>query len=255
MLRPALTIATYTLLEAVRNRLAWVLAAMTLGAVGIGGFLGELALTESRELQAALLAAALRLGAVFLIMTFVAASVVREANDKGTELLLSLPLPRAAYLFGKLLGFALLALAPALLFGGLALFFAPPLQAALWSASLLCELWIVAAFSLLCALSMSHVLPAMAATTGFYVLARSLTGLQLLGHAQGGEASVGQRAIAGGVDAIALLLPRLDAFTRTEWLVYHTGGIALLAPLLAQTAIYVALLAAAGLFDLYRKEL
>jgi ABC-type transport system involved in multi-copper enzyme maturation permease subunit len=255
MLRPALTIAGYTLLEARRNRLAWVLALFALGAIGIGGFLGQLALTESRELQAALLAAVLRLGAVFLVATFVVTSMVREANDKGLELLLALPLPRAAYLLGKLLGFAMLALLPALLFGALALLYAAPGQAALWSASLLCELWIVAAFSLLCGLSFSQVLPALAASAAFYVLARAAAGLQLLGHAAGTAPSFAQQAIGAGVDAVTALLPQLDRYTRSEWLVYHSGSLEQLLPLLAQTAIYIALLTAAALFDLYRKEI
>jgi len=52
-----------------------------------------------------------------------------------------------------------------------------------------------------------------------------------------------------------LLLPHLDSFTRTEWLLYHTGSLAALAPIAAQTAIFVSLMAAAALFDLYRKNL
>ena len=131
MIPAALTIGRYTLLEALRNRLLWLLLVMALGAVGVSGFLNELALTESRQLQAALLGAVLRLAAVFLIATFVVTSMVREANDKGLELLMALPLPRAVYLLGKLAGFAALAVLPAVLFGALALFFAPPAQAAL----------------------------------------------------------------------------------------------------------------------------
>ena len=63
--RAALTIARYTLLEALRNRLLWLLLGLALGAVCLSGFLNELALTESRQLQAALLGVALRLSAVF----------------------------------------------------------------------------------------------------------------------------------------------------------------------------------------------
>ncbi|MBP1204445.1 ABC-type transport system involved in multi-copper enzyme maturation permease subunit [Duganella sp. 1411] len=253
----ALTIARYTLLEALRNRLLWLLLAMALGAVAVSGFLNALALTESRQLQAALLGAVLRLAAVFLIATFVVTSMVREANDKGLELLMALPLPRAVYLLGKLAGFAALAVLPALLFGALALFFAPPAQAALWAVSLLCECWIVAAFSLLCMLTFSQVLPALAAAVAFYVLARTIGTLQLLGH--GATATTasgpGQHALATGIDALALLLPHLDRFTRADWLVYHDGGAADLLAIAAQTAIYVALMAAAGLFDLYRKQI
>ncbi|MET0265047.1 MAG: ABC transporter permease subunit [Duganella sp.] len=251
----SLTIARYTLLEALRNRLLWLLIVAALGAVGLAGFLHELALTESRQLQAALLGAVLRLAAVFLVATFVITSMVREASDKGLELLLALPMPRAVYLAGKLLGFGALALLPALLFGALALLLAPPEQAALWAFSLLCECWIVAAFSLLCMLTLQQVLPAMAAALAFYVMARSIGVLQLLGHGGGGQADWGQQLLAGGVDMLALLLPHLDQFTRSDWLVYHGGNSADLLAISVQTALYVTLMAAAGLFDLYRKQL
>lgn len=252
---PAATIAAYTLKEALRNRLLWVLGVLAAGAVGVAGFLGELALTDSAALQVALLAAVLRLSCVFLVAAFVVTSMVREANDKGLDLLLALPYPRATYVAGKLLGFCALALLPATLFGLLALLLAPPLQCLLWSVSLLCELWLVAAFGLLCVLTLTQVVPALAATFGFYLLARALGGLQLLGHAQEQAASSGQRLLGNAIDALAFVLPRLDTFTRTEWLVYHDGKAADLGALLAQTALYLALLGAAALFDLYRKEL
>jgi ABC-type transport system involved in multi-copper enzyme maturation permease subunit len=252
---PVLTIARYTLLEALRNRLLWLLLIMALGAVGVSGFLNELALTESRQLQAALLGAVLRLAAVFLIATFVVTSMVREANDKGLELLMALPMPRATYLFGKLAGFGALAVLPAVLFGALGLFFAPPAQAALWAISLLCECWIVAAFSLLCVLTLNQVLPALAAALSFYLLARAIGALQLLGHGAHGAQSVGQQILGTGIDGLALLLPHLDQFTRSDWLVYHGGSGADVVAIATQTAIYVALMTAAALFDLYRKNI
>lgn len=249
------TIARYTLLEAVRNRLAWLFLLVACAAVGLSGFLQELALTESRAVQAALLAALLRIAAVFLVSTFVVTSMVREANDKGLELLLALPMPRSTYLLGKLCGFGALAMLPALLFGALCLFFAPIGQAALWSVSLLCELWIVAAFALLCVLSFSQVMPALAACAGFYLLARSIGSLQLIGHGGHGAQSWQQQAMAGGIDTLAFLLPRLDTFTRTEWLLYHGGDLAALLAVLGQSAVYIALLGSAALFDFYRKSL
>lgn len=252
-----LTIARFTLLEAQRNRLLWLLLALTLGAIGLSGFLSAMALTESRQIQAALLAAALRLAAVFLVATFVVTSMVREANDKGQELLLALALPRYAYLLGKLAGFAAVALLPALLFGALALCFAPPAQAALWAFSLLCECWIMAAFSLLCTLTLRQVLPALAAAAGFYLLARLVGTLQLLAHgathAQGRASS--QVLLERGVDALALLLPHLDHFTRTDWLLYDGGTGADLLAVAVQSALYLALLTGAALFDLYRKNI
>jgi hypothetical protein len=51
--------------------------------------------TESAQVQVSLLAAFFRFAAVFLVATFVVTSLVLEFNDKGLELVLALPLPRA----------------------------------------------------------------------------------------------------------------------------------------------------------------
>lgn len=255
MARQISTIAFYTLLEALRNRLTWLIVVVALIGIGISGFLSELALTESRQIQVALLAAFLRFSAVFLVATFVVTSMVREFNDKGLELLLALPLPRAAYLFGKLAGFAALALVPALLFGLLTAFFTPPLQTVLWTVSLMCELWIVAAFSMLCVLTFNQVMAALSSVMGFYLLARSVGAMQLIGNDPLNAHTTSQQVIAFVIDGLSALLPHLDQFTRTEWLVYQTGTWAILPSLLAQCALCLALLSGAALFDLYRKNI
>ena len=255
MLKQIGTIAYYTALEALRNRLIWLVALVALVGIGISGFLGELAITESSQIQVALLAAFLRFSAVFLLATFVVTSLVREFNDKGVDLLLALPLPRAGYLLGKLLGFGLLALLPALLFGSLTLFFTPLLQSIFWTVSLLCELWLVAAFSLFCVLTFNQIMAALSAVVAFYLLARSVAALQLIGHSPLHENSLSQNVVNAVIDSISALLPHLDEFTRTEWLSYHTGSFSALIPVLMQTVVYLILLVGAGLFDLYRKNL
>jgi len=64
-----------------------------------------------------------------------------------------------------------------------------------------------------------------------------------------------QSLITHFIDGVAFLLPDLARFTSSEWLVYQTGGWQDVAPIAAQTLIYLALLAGAALFDLYRKNL
>lgn len=253
--RSMTTLARATVREALRTRLLWLLALAALAALGLSGFLHDLALTESRELQAAVLAATLRLAAVGLVASAVVASLVRESQDKGLELLLALPMARAVYVLGKLAGFAAMAVLPALLFGALCLAWSAPAQAALWAVSLLCELWIVAAFSLLCALRWTQFLPAMAATSAFYLLARLIGPLQLLGHGPNLRAGASQHGMAWALDGIGLLLPHLDGFTRTEWLLYHTATVSDLCSIAAQTLLYGLLLTAAALVDLHRKAL
>lgn len=249
------TIAAFTALEALRSRLATLLAFTLLTAVLLAEFVGALALTESAAVKAALLGGLLRVFAVFVVGLFVAASQAREFADKGTEMFLALPLPRAVYYLGKLGGYALVALGVSLACGLAASLYAPPSQALLWSASLFCETLIIAAVTVLCLFTLSQVTTALSVVAAFYVLCRAIAAMQLMGHGPLVDPdSWSQRFIAATVDGIAYVLPELYRFTPSEWLVYHNSSGAALLPLLGQTAIYCLLIAGASLFDLYRKN-
>ena len=76
----------------------------TTASVALAAFLSQVALTEARELQAAVAGALLRAAAAFLVAAHVVASVGRESNDKGLELALALPISRSAWYLGKLAG-------------------------------------------------------------------------------------------------------------------------------------------------------
>lgn len=248
----SLTIARYTVLEAVRSRWLWLLLALTLAAIGLSSLLDAMALTESRQLQITVLASLLRLASVFLLTSFVIGSMARETADKGQQLLLALAFPRATYLLGKLLGYGLLAVLPALLCGLLAGCYAPPLQAAMWALALLCECWIMLAFAVLCMVSLQQVPAALAACCGFYLLARSIATLQLLARGSRPDGSHGGAA-SMVFDLLATLLPHFDRYSSSDWLVSQQAGLADLAGLLAQTALFLLLLVLAALYDLYRK--
>ncbi len=249
-------IAHYTLLEARRNHLLWIVVLTIFSAVALAGFLAQVAITETRQIQAAFLGAFLRWAAVFIVSLTVITGMVREFNDKGFELVLSLPLPRAGYFFGKLAGYATVAVLVAISMTLPLLLVAPPGQAALWGVSLGCELLLVCALSLLCMLTLNQTLPALAVVAAFYLMARSIGAIQLMGQGAMFDISSGsQQAVQFLVDVTTWVLPGLDRFTATDWLVYHSGEPMLLVPILGQSLIYLVLLGGAGLFDLYRKNL
>ncbi len=255
MLHPILPIARYTLLEALRNRLLWLALILVVCGLAFTQFLQQVAITESNQIQAALLAAVLRVGAVFMLASFVVTSMVREFNDKVMELILSRPLPRSSYFFGKLAGYAALALALALISSLPLALFAPAPQAALWGLSLACELLIVTAFSLFCVLSLAQVISALAAVAGFYLLARSVSALQIMAARPLSDIhGVGQQVVNFIVDAIAFVLPGLDRMTQTAWLIYSAPSAGEVTGVLAQSGVYLLLLCAAALFDLQRKN-
>ena len=249
-------IARLTVIEAVRGRFAWLVAGFLLAGFTLTLLVSELAVTESQGFRAGLLGAWLRSCAVLTISLAVVSSVVREFYDKGIELLVSLPVPRAAYFAGKLSGFAGISSGTALACTLVLAWFAPPTQVAIWGASLFLELLVVASMSLLCVTTFAQVTQAMSVSLAFYLLSRAMAAIQLMAHESAGASETSsQQIVRTIVDCLAFLVPDLDRFTESEWLIHGTGTLADLGFAAMQTAVYVALVGAAGTFDLGRKAL
>ena len=251
---PAATLARSVLLEARRGGVPWLAA----GALAIGlaaaAFLSQVALTETAALQLAVLAAVLRACAVFLVAAQVTAGTLREIQDKGLELMLSLPLSRSTHYLGRLAGFVGCGTALAAIFSAALLFWAPPLQVALWGLSLAFEAALIAAAALFFAMTLPNIVAAISATAGLYLLARAMPAIQGLADTPLAAETWAGWLARSAVDAIAFALPRLDAATRTEWLVYDAPPLAEYGAALAALALYIILLTAAGLFDFQRRD-
>jgi len=132
--------------------------------------------------------------------------------------------------------------------------FTDPGGLAIWVVSLVCELLIVTAMSLFCVLTLTQVVPAFAAVAGFYLLSRSMGAMQIIAGAALQEPTLTDRVVNAIVELIALLLPALDRMTQTTWLLEPAPGASTLGAIVGQTAIYLVLIGAAALFDLYRKN-
>jgi hypothetical protein len=241
------------LLEARRGGLPWLAAGAVLAALALAGFLSEVALAEGRMLQAASMAALLRACAVFLVAAQVVSSVSREIADRGLEAMLALPLARATHYLGRLAGFALLGAALALAFAAPLLLVAPPAAVAAWCVSLAGETALVAAAALFFAMTLAHVVPAITATAGLYLLARSMAAIQAIAAGGAAEPSAAHTLARHAIELIAIVLPRLDAVTRSDWLLYGAPPAAELAAVIGALALYAVLLAAAGLVDFQRR--
>lgn len=252
---PGATLARFVLLEARRGGLPWLIVASVAVGLALAVFLSQVAVTESLRLQAAIVAALLRASAVFLIAAQVASSTLREINDKALELMLALPISRSTQYLGRFAGFTACAFVMAALFAAPLVVWAPIGEVALWGLSLGLECTLVAAATLFFAMTLAQLVPAIAATAGLYLLGRSMAAIQAIAAGPLAAPSFAHEAARWAVDFVALLLPRLDAVTRTEWLLYGpataTGALWALGGLL----VYTALVVAAGLFDFHRRNL
>jgi ABC-type transport system involved in multi-copper enzyme maturation permease subunit len=249
------TIARYTLLEALRTRLPVLVLATLLALLAASFFVESIAITEGARFQAGFYAAGVRLAAVFITAMVVLVSITREFNDKGLDVLLALDLPRSHYVLGKLAGFlgiaALIAVAAAVPLAWSAV----PQAALQWAISLAFELAIVAALALFCIITFSQLTPAASFVLAFYLLARSITAIRLMGaNPLSGGDTLSHQVIQIVVESLALVTPALDAWTRTAWLVDQPAPWSAVFLLAGLSALYIALLAAATMFDFHRKN-
>jgi ABC-type transport system involved in multi-copper enzyme maturation permease subunit len=250
-MRQTFAIARYTALEAIRTRASLFAAVMLALLLAASYFVREIAITDSLRLQTTFLAAALRFACIFIASAFIIGAVAREFNDKGQLLLLSLALTRVQYVLGKFFGFVAVVVVLCLLAGLVVSVVSRGTQTLYWSCALALEAAIMTAISLFCALSLRQIAPAATVVVGFYLLSRSIASIQLMAHS---SVVSGTHAAATLVDALALLLPRMDLFAGSARLVEPVSWSGLLA-LATQAALYCGVALVAASLDLHRKDL
>jgi len=240
MFSQVLTISRFTVIESLRNRLL-LLSFLVIGiSFAMVEFVGDLAITEHRVTQAAILAAFLRMSAVVMVTLFVVSSTVRELHDKTLEMILAMPIRRGTYYLGKLLGYFYIAALIALIFAALLLLYADAEQVSIWMISLFFELVLVVALSLVMLFTFSQMPSALTAVFIIYGAARIVTSIFLMAkYPIVAHTSVAQQFMDAFIELLTWLLPDLHRFTQTEWLTYNTADWSTLLPLLGQTLIYV----------------
>ena len=255
MFAQVLTISRFTVIESLRNRLL-LLSFLVVGiSFAMVEFVGDLAITEHRVTQAAILAAFLRMSAVVMVTLFVVSSTVRELHDKTLEMILAMPIRRGTYYLGKLLGYFYIAALIAIIFAALLLLYADSEQVAIWTVSLFFELVLVVALSLVMLFTFNQVPSALTAVFIIYGAARIVTSIFLMAkYPIVAHTSMAQQFMDAFIELLTWLLPDLHRFTQTEWLTYNTADWSTLLSLLGQTVIYLIFLSFIALFDFYRKN-
>ena len=249
------TIARYTLLEALRTRLPALVLTALLALLAASFFIEAISVTEGARVQTGFYAAGARLAGVFIVGIYVLVSITREFNDKGLDVMLALDLPRAHYILGKLAGFVAIAALVAIAMSLPLAWLSAPAAALQWLASLGLELAIVAALALFCIVTFNQLTPAASFVLAFYLLARALTAIRLMGaNPLAGADTFSHQVMQFAIEAVAHVMPALDAWTQTAWLVNERAPWGALLQLAGQSALYVALLTAATMFDFHRKN-
>ena len=222
-------------------------------AEGIGMLIGGAAIVEKRELSVVYVATATRLIMVVGLVLFVCFHMRRSFESREVELMLSRPLSRTAFVFAHVISFILLALIATVIAAIVVGFVAQPEPVALlrWSLSLWLECCIMVLTALFFSLALPSAVANVLACFGFYVLSRMIGLLTGIAQSTSGD-NLALRLVGQAMEAISIIIPRLDLFGQTSWLIYGVGGEIGFSVIAIQALVYAPLIIAAAVFDMKR---
>ena len=248
----------YTLLTAIRDLLYAGLLLAVLFAIALSVFIGGTALAEQQQMSVVYIAASTRIVFVIGMILFVCFHVRRMFDNREIDMILSMPISRSSFVLSYCLGFvlvAILAILPVFLF--LSLFFSVDLAGALfWVLSVLMEVMLVIAFALASAFILGSATTSALACFGFYILSR-IIGFFVASVAMPGSLYSDSKLsmfIITLLKGISTLLPRLDFYGKSSWLVYGIGQTQDILLCVLQFLPYFGLLLAIAVFDIKRKD-
>ena len=250
-----LTNIRYILLTALRDWLFIGLLAGVLFATGISAMLGDTALLEQKEMTIAFAADASRLILMIGLIVFACFHIRNAFDTKEIDVILSRPISRPNLVISYWLGFATVSLLLVIPIVGLIAAIGVDSWSGFagWAASLLCEALLVVALALFSAFTLRSAVTAVVACMGIYVLSRMMAFFVMT--AQSGIGMVGKIVWMKHVlIIISTIVPRLDFFAKTQWLVYGFDSNREWMICIAQTAVFVPLLLLAAILDFRRKQ-
>lgn len=247
----------YIVLVARRDRLFAALCLAILLAAGLSAVLGSAALVEQTEMALSFTGAAARLILVLGLAVFVPFSLHRLIETGELSLILSRPLTRTRFVLGAGLGYGLVAAVLVVPAWAVVWLVGPPPVTGfvVWGASLLLEMTLVVGAALFFGLSLSSSVASTIAVLAFYVLARMAPFLVgILDADWSANAGVFGQGIEMVMIGIAAVMPRVDLFARTDWLVHDATFDRAVWVMLLQWLVYLPLLLAATAFDFRRRQ-
>lgn len=252
------TTVRYIFLTAIRDWLFLGLFGGIVLAFILSMFLGSTALVEEAQMTMTYLGGAARIILMVGLITFVCFHVRRAFENREVEVILSRPISRTSFVIAYWLGFAVvggLLILPLLLLMFALLPGISPVGLVFWGLSILMEAFIVIAFALFCSLILKSAVTSVLLCFAFYVISRMMGFFLYVIESPQIMYSGGMEWLTGqGLRTVSAVLPRLDLYGHTEWLVYGVQSSDSLSLFMIQAAIYVPLLLAAALFDFKHKQ-
>lgn len=247
----------YVLLTAVRDWLFIGLFMILIFTCFISVFLGSTALSEQAAMQLAFLVASSRMILVIGLVLFICFHIRRSFENREIEFLISRPIGRSTLLFSYFFSFIILSfilLLPIILF--IYFFFKPNLAGlSLWGFSIFAELIIISSFAILASLILKSAVSSVLGCFSFYIISRimgfAVSTIIIPSNLNNINFNV---AIEISLKLLSSLLPRLDQFGQSKWLIYGNIDTNMFALIGGQSVIYISLILLMSVIDFNKKQ-
>ena len=251
------SIFKYILLTALRDRLYVGLFIILLAAFGISSMVGSTVLVEQAQAKITYVAGSARLIFAVGMILFVCFYVRKSFENREVEFVLSKSIARHNLILAYLLGFVIVSFLIILPLVILLFFMKANLIGLLyWSLSIVLESLIIITFSLLAALILKSAVTAVLASLGFYIMSRMM-GFFVMSidiPSQMSDVSTVNRALSSLLKLISIVFPRIDLFSKSEWLIYGVVNNYEIMLILSQSLIYIPLMIFMAFYDFNRKQ-
>jgi ABC-type transport system involved in multi-copper enzyme maturation permease subunit len=252
------TTVKYVLLTALRD---WLFLGI-LGSLIVSGFIsyfmGSTVIVEKNEIASSFTAGSARLVLIVGMIVFVCFHVRRAFENKEIDLMLSRPISREQFVISYWLGFSVVA---TLIIGVLSLFiiavYGYNYQGfSYWIITLLLEVFIVIAFAVFSSIILKSSVSSVLLCFGFYVVSRMIGFFGYVLEKNPSNDFLSFDFYTQKIIWVAsFLLPRLDLFCQSKWLVYGVDSIKYnIAMPAIQALIYIPLLLVLAAIDFKKKQ-
>lgn len=245
----------YVLLTAMRDWLFWVLFIGVLCASSIAGLLGSTAFIEEREMTITYAAGASRIMLMLGLIVFVCFHIRNAFDTKEIDVILSRPISRGNLVIAYFLGFVVVAIGLLLPIIAIIGLIGAPSSAGfgVWCLSLLLEATVVISLSLFSAFALRSAVTSVLGCMGLYVTFRMMIFFVMTAESPmfNDMKYIWLKYLLQLISAVA---PRLDFFSKSEWLIYGMKESGELNLFILQAAIYVPILLVMSIMDFSRKQ-
>lgn len=250
-----LTNIRYVLLTAMRDWLFWVLFIGVLFASSVAGLLGSTAFIEEREMTITYAAGASRVMLMLGLIVFVCFHIRNAFDTKEIDVILSRPISRSNLVIAYFLGFFCVAIGLLVpIVSIIALVGAPNMAGfGFWSLSILLESSVVIALSLFSALALRSAVTSVLSCIGLYVTFRMMIFFVMTAESPM-FTSMHYAWLKYALQFLSAVAPRLDFYTKSDWLIYGLKNAGEWHYFVIQTAIYVPILLVMSVMDFKRKQ-